>query len=284
MKKYLLFNKVTANKQWAEIGRELGIDSSKYTGVSTNLKSLFIRWIQPYEQYIKHDGKLTETESDSDGFENISESTSTDYSDSFRESETETDEVAHMSLRNGNGDERPKRSSRLKRNTKIEPVQMPTALQMKRLHPMKRQIEKSNIPSGNELCKLCSNGRIDGEMILCAMCDHAFHLSCIELPEAPSNWNCIDCYKSHGKDFGFQDSQHLRTLSEFQEYADTFKKRHFKKLGETQVDEYNVEREFWRLTGCYFGDLDVEYGADLHSSTHGRYESSLLKWLPYCKN
>jgi hypothetical protein len=32
-----------------------------------------------------------------------------------------------------------------------------------------------------------------------------------------------------------------------------------------------VEREFWRLVENAFETAEVEYGADLHSSQHGRY-------------
>jgi len=37
-----------------------------------------------------------------------------------------------------------------------------------------------------------------------------------------------------------------------------------------EVTENDVEREFWRLTESNTETVDVEYGADVHSTTHGR--------------
>ncbi|WVR04433.1 hypothetical protein IAU60_001436 [Kwoniella sp. DSM 27419] len=42
--------------------------------------------------------------------------------------------------------------------------------------------------------------------------------------------------------------------------------RHF---GKVSVTEDDVEREFWRLTESSTDTVDVEYGADVHSTTHG---------------
>ena len=36
------------------------------------------------------------------------------------------------------------------------------------------------------------------------------------------------------------------------------------------VTENEVEKEFWRLVESPYNSIEVEYGADLHSSTHGR--------------
>jgi histone demethylase JARID1 len=42
-------------------------------------------------------------------------------------------------------------------------------------------------------------------------------------------------------------------------------------FGRTVVSEDDVEREFWRLTESNSDTVEVEYGADVHSTTHGRY-------------
>lgn len=41
-------------------------------------------------------------------------------------------------------------------------------------------------------------------------------------------------------------------------------------FGRVPVSEDDVEREFWRLTESQTETVEIEYGADVHSTTHGR--------------
>jgi len=41
-------------------------------------------------------------------------------------------------------------------------------------------------------------------------------------------------------------------------------------FGDVYVTEYDVEREFWRLVQSPHETVEIEYGADVHSTTHGR--------------
>ena len=41
-------------------------------------------------------------------------------------------------------------------------------------------------------------------------------------------------------------------------------------LGNATVTEDDVEREFWRLTEDHNDTVEIEYGADVRSTTHGR--------------
>ena len=41
-------------------------------------------------------------------------------------------------------------------------------------------------------------------------------------------------------------------------------------FGKVAVTEDDVEQEFWRLTESATDSVEVEYGADVHSTTHGR--------------
>lgn len=43
-----------------------------------------------------------------------------------------------------------------------------------------------------------------------------------------------------------------------------------RQFGKVTVSEDDVEREFWRLTESPLDTVDVEYGADIHSTSHGR--------------
>lgn len=50
--------------------------------------------------------------------------------------------------------------------------------------------------------------------------------------------------------------------------------------------EDDVEREFWRLINSSEETVEVEYGADVHSTTHGRWVGfflrSYLLWSSGC--
>ena len=41
-------------------------------------------------------------------------------------------------------------------------------------------------------------------------------------------------------------------------------------VGNIRVSEYDTEREFWRLVQSPYETVEIEYGADVHSTTHGR--------------
>lgn len=43
-----------------------------------------------------------------------------------------------------------------------------------------------------------------------------------------------------------------------------------RRFGKALVSEDDVEREFWRLTESLNDTVEIEYGADVHSTTHGR--------------
>lgn len=42
------------------------------------------------------------------------------------------------------------------------------------------------------------------------------------------------------------------------------------RIGNVTVSEYDVEEEFWRLVQSPHETVEIEYGADVHSTTHGR--------------
>ena len=98
------------------------------------------------------------------------------------------------------------------------------------------------------------------------------------LPGIPKGeWYCLSCLQKQGDDYGFEDGEE-RSLAEFQKIANEFKENwfitHRTTTGEVIVDENDVEMEFWRLVESPYEEIEVEYGADLHSSHHGRYACS----------
>lgn len=77
-------------------------------------------------------------------------------------------------------------------------------------------------------------------------------------------------------EFGFEDGG-VYSLKQFQEKANEFKKRYFaSKMPFDPVlnthrreTEDDVEAEFWKLVVDLHETVEVEYGADIHSTTHG---------------
>lgn len=102
-------------------------------------------------------------------------------------------------------------------------------------------------------------------------------------------WFCHTCLFGTGDDFGFDEGEE-HSLSSFQARDLEFRKLWFEshppannetnmlkpndptinRLGNVAVSEYDVESEFWRLVQSPAETVEIEYGADVHSTTHGR--------------
>jgi histone demethylase JARID1 len=102
-------------------------------------------------------------------------------------------------------------------------------------------------------------------------------------------WFCYTCLSGTGGDFGFDEGEE-HSLSSFQARDLEFRRMWFEshppapatpgkeqnvainRIGSVDVSEYDVEKEFWRLVQSPHETVEVEYGADVHSTTHGRYD------------
>ena len=123
-------------------------------------------------------------------------------------------------------------------------------------------------------CEVCGRGL---DLIICEECKCGYHRLCLDPPlkATPEDWHCPRCLVCNG-DYGFQEGN-VYSLKEFQDMARERKDRHFKdkmpfdpiQNVRRQPSEEDVEREFWRLTESLEGQDPVEYGADIHSTTHG---------------
>ncbi|KAJ8101507.1 PLU-1-like protein-domain-containing protein [Lipomyces tetrasporus] len=140
---------------------------------------------------------------------------------------------------------------------------------------MNRQVQ-SRKPGEN--CEVCGRGDGAMNMLLCDGCDAGYHLSCLkpQLKGIPDyDWFCDKCLVGTGE-FGFEDGQ-VYNLRQFQEKAKNFKDHYYsgkmpidpktKKTREVTEDE--IEAEFWRLVEDVNDTVEVEYGADIHSTIHG---------------
>ncbi|KAF8638539.1 hypothetical protein AX17_002082 [Amanita inopinata Kibby_2008] len=139
-------------------------------------------------------------------------------------------------------------------------------------------------------CEICHKQDRDDEMLLCDGCDCGFHTFCLDPPldGVPSDqWFCFTCLAGTGGDFGFDEGQE-HSLSSFQARDLEFRRMWFashppaptalnilenhplnNRIGNVIVSEYDMEREFWRLVQSPNDTVEIEYGADVHSTTHG---------------
>jgi histone demethylase JARID1 len=101
---------------------------------------------------------------------------------------------------------------------------------------------------------------------------------CLDTPVASKpdyDWYCPRCLVGDGQ-FGFEEGG-IYSLKQFQDKAADFKEGYFQNRlpfdpvlnCPRPVTEDDIEREFWRLVASLEETVEVEYGADIHSTTHG---------------
>ncbi|KAI9064868.1 hypothetical protein FKP32DRAFT_1591090 [Trametes sanguinea] len=152
--------------------------------------------------------------------------------------------------------------------------------------------------SPNDLhCEICLKKDQGEKMLICDGCDCGFHMFCLDPPLANiprGQWFCHTCLFGTGGDFGFDEGEE-HSLSSFQARDKEFRRLWFlshppqhyttngaesssaahandpyaNRYGNMVVTEDDVEREFWRLVQSPTETVEVEYGADVHSTTHG---------------
>jgi histone demethylase JARID1 len=127
-------------------------------------------------------------------------------------------------------------------------------------------------------CETCGRADDAASFLLCDSCDCAYHRACLDPHLKPSSdyeWHCPRCLVGTGE-FGFEEGS-VYSLRQFQEKANSFKEHHFSSKmpfdpvlnTKKPVSEEDVEREFWRLVESITETVEVEYGADVHTTTHG---------------
>lgn len=115
-------------------------------------------------------------------------------------------------------------------------------------------------------------------LLLCDGCQFGYHRNCLDPPPRINplqDWHCPRCLVGTG-DFGFEEGG-IYSLRQFQDKAQLFKDTYFEPKmqfdpifdSKRSVTEDDVEREFWRLVESPTEEVEVEYGADIHSTTHG---------------
>ncbi|KAF9534118.1 jumonji superfamily protein [Crepidotus variabilis] len=155
--------------------------------------------------------------------------------------------------------------------------------------------QAGSVPSPTSLreqqnCEICHKKNRGDEMLLCDGCDCGFHMFCLDpaLDSIPKEqWFCYTCLAGAGGDFGFDEGEE-HSLSSFQARDKEFRRLWFEshrpanahippepsditknRVGSVYVSEHDVEEEFWRLVQSPKETVEIEYGADIHSTTHG---------------
>ena len=131
-----------------------------------------------------------------------------------------------------------------------------------------------------EICEVCATKDDRSQFLVCDGCDYGYHKNCLDPPAKIStssiqDWHCPRCLVGTGE-FGFEEGG-IYSLKQFQEKALHFKDTYFEPKMQFDpvlntkrpVTEDDVEREFWRLVESPTEEVEVEYGADIHSTTHG---------------
>lgn len=178
---------------------------------------------------------------------------------------------------NGDSDGSGRRSKRLKKDaapTVAGSHMTQPRLPAPRIYPPR---DRTNEKPGDR-CEACGKTDDPSSILLCDSCDAGYHRNCLEPPlkSVPDyDWHCPKCLVGTGE-FGFEEGG-VYSLKQFQEKANNFWDNHFgPKMafdqvanGKRQITEDEVEREFWRLVESITETVEVEYGADVHTTTHG---------------
>ncbi|KAL1970783.1 hypothetical protein VTN77DRAFT_2617 [Rasamsonia byssochlamydoides] len=168
-----------------------------------------------------------------------------------------------------------RRSKRLRKDA--PPTVVGSHMSLLRPAPPRARMKNGTRKTGNK-CEACGKTDNPESIFVCDSCDNGYHRSCLDPPlnAVPENdWHCPKCLVGTGE-YGFEEGG-VYSLKQFQEKANNFKKNYF--AGRMPFDpvlntqrretEDDVEREFWRLVESLTETVEVEYGADIHSTTHG---------------
>ncbi|KAJ2039706.1 hypothetical protein H4S03_001514 [Coemansia sp. S3946] len=295
------FQKVNREKRWAEIGRVMKYDRKSCTSMSTTLKATYSKIVMPFEIYVaKHGGNPPSSPAGAV----TDDGTGTRRSKRNRMS-TDTSDVRPISLPptrnlspygsdialgaaypNDNGPVDDFNDSDVVDDEDDEDINNGGGgtYGVSARASGSRTTSKDSIAPIPERCEICKHSENDDKMLICDGCNHGYHMYCLRplLTTIPTNdWYCDVCILGAGADFGFEDGAE-HTLESFKKKNDEFKRTFLAPYYDDSVirrgvgpahwghvPEEKVEEEFWRLVASPFEDVEVEYGADLHSAQHG---------------
>ncbi|CAL1700343.1 unnamed protein product [Somion occarium] len=276
------YDAVTRGKKWADIGRLLGYGG--IPGLSTQMKNSYARVILPYEHFqdrTKSGSSCNGAKANGDDSPPSSPLTAT--SSPLSEPPDESERLDH----------------KLRRTTRQTSQEQQTPRRTAASVNALMAGTSNGKPNPELHCEVCHKKNRETEMLLCDGCDCGFHMFCLDPPLTTipkGQWFCHICLFGTGGDFGFDEGEE-HSLSSFQARDREFRKLWFQshppspddeqtrvqngdsskdapdpavnRFGDIVVSETDVEREFWRLVESPNETVEVEYGADVHSTLHG---------------
>ncbi|KAF7302052.1 Jumonji superfamily protein [Mycena indigotica] len=283
------FYAVTKKKQWSDLGRLLGY--SGIPGLSTQLKNSYTRVILPYEEYeARNAAKASSPKKATNGqdkrFSSVKPEDLPDSPSSTRSSPL-SEPPEEVKPNGGTKPSRPRRSTRMgaQNDRRASPIPAPIWDDTK-----KSSVQQKDKEDQEQNCEICHKKNRGEEMLLCDGCDCGFHMFCLDPPldSIPKEqWFCYTCLAGTGGDYGFDDGDE-HSLASFQARDAEFRRIWFElhpperspdiidvddpttsRIGQVMVSENDLEAEFWRLVNTQEETVEVEYGADVHSTTHG---------------
>ncbi|VDL25715.1 unnamed protein product [Hymenolepis diminuta] len=259
------YDKVNASKLWGKIAEKLGFASTKYSQI---MKTYYEKLLLKYELIMYHDPVAKNLlKRPAEGI--VSTQSTPAKRTRSRNSEVQEglriDYSANKELRNlqffGAG---PKMS-------------LPVTDSSSSVAEEEQKQDEEEENEGNERCKICHRGNNPERLMICSVksCEAIYHTYCLNPPlqDVPTYlWKCPECIRMvlsrHFEPIGFAQSSRTYSLAEFGVHADAFKQKYFKRRP-TTVPCKEVEAEYWRIMQDYSEDVIVEYGADVHASSHG---------------
>ncbi|KAM0328590.1 hypothetical protein ACHAQA_004998 [Verticillium albo-atrum] len=155
-------------------------------------------------------------------------------------------------------DEMDSANSRRSKRLKKDAVPTVAGSHMSLFRPSVPRTPRDESTAPGEKCETCGKADEAGPLV-----------------KVDAEWNCARCLVGDGQ-YGFEEGG-LYSLRQFQQKAADFKQGFFERKMPYDsvlkcprpVTEEDVETEFWRLVADMEETVEVEYGADIHCTTHG---------------
>ncbi|KAG2013235.1 specific transcriptional repressor [Coprinopsis cinerea AmutBmut pab1-1] len=297
------YEAVTKGKKWSDLGRTLGYRG--IPGLSTQLKNSYTRVILPFEHYTER-ARNSPTMASNANREpplrihlNLASIAKAVKGPSPPSTEGTSPPGSPLTATSSPLSEPPEESgdkdkggaSRPRRSTRMSSVEQSPRKAVPAVPPPVFYDKQGPRDASGEHCEICHKRNRGEEMLLCDGCDCGFHIFCLDPPLTfipKEQWFCFTCLSGTGGDFGFDEGAE-HSLSTFQARDLEFRKLWFEThpppgstnrmvddedptishFGNVAVSEYDVEEEFWRLVASPHETVEIEYGADVHSTTHG---------------
>lgn len=307
---------VAKGRRWAEVTRKLDYDEKDAGHLAAQIKAAYTRIILPFEKFLVANREANEIKRRTSSPEqNYMASASPHSSSSHGQAQTAP---AHQTQFTSPGlesmefdrslddlDGSKRRSTRKRFDpAKVSPPVGMSSRSKRNTSPDGKSRGVIQPGAEEQMCEICLRGDNGTAMLLCDDCNRGYHMFCLDPPLTTvpkSQWYCPPCLVGTGNDYGFDDGE-THSLSSFWNRAESFRSAwwsqhsdHIWKPPTDQGDQSNglsrpiagtglrvseddVEREFWNLVHNPDENIDVEYGADVHSTTHG----SALPTLETC--